>query len=144
MTGFFAELSLIILAATVMGALARLLRQPSILAYVVVGIILGPIGFGIVGESENLVLFSQIGVALLLFIVGMSLNPRHLKDVGKISLITGLGQVLFTSVFGFLIARGLGFGVIEAIYISIALTFSSTIIIVKLLTDKREMDTLYG
>ncbi len=144
MTGFFVELSLIILAATVMGTLARLLKQPVILAYVAVGIILGPIGFAIVRESENLVLFSQIGVALLLFIVGMSLNPRHLKDVGKISLITGLGQVLFTSIFGFLISMGLGFGIIESVYISVALTFSSTIIIVKLLTDKRELDTLYG
>ena len=144
MTSFFIQLSLIILIATLFGFIARLFKQPLILAYVLAGMILGPIGWGIVKESESLLVFSQVGVALLLFIVGISLNPKHLKEIGKISLVTGLGQVIFTSIFGFLIAKGLGYPSIEAVYISIALTFSSTIIIVKLLTDKNDLETLYG
>lgn len=144
MVSFFVQLSIVLVVATVLALLARYFRQPAILAFVVAGILIGPMGFGFVSESEDLALFSQIGVALLLFIVGISLNPRHLKDVGRISLITGLGQILFTSIIGYFIARLLDFGVLEALYISIAFTFSSTIIIIKLLTDKNDIETLYG
>ncbi|MEK6856906.1 MAG: cation:proton antiporter, partial [Nanoarchaeota archaeon] len=91
-----------------------------------------------------LVVFSQIGIAFLLFIVGLSLNPKVIKEVGKASLITGVGQVVFTSIIGFFIARFLGFETVTALYIAIALTFSSTIIIMKLLSDKGDLDKLYG
>ncbi len=89
-------------------------------------------------------IFAHIGIALLLFTVGLSLNPKMIKSVGKVSLITGLGQVVFTSGIGFLIAMALGFSTIVSIYIAVALTFSSTIIIMKLLSDKGDTDTLYG
>ena len=144
MASFFIELSLIIFVATILGIIAKVLKQPAILAYVVTGILLGPMVFGFVQESKSLEVFAQIGVALLLFIVGISLNPKLLKGIGKVSLITGFGQVIFTSIFGFVIAMALGFGYVESMYISIALTFSSTIIIIKLLTDKNDLETLYG
>ena len=89
-------------------------------------------------------MLSQFGIVFLLFIAGMSLNPKVLKGVGKVSLITGLGQVFFTTVIGFLIARSFGFPDITSLYIAIALTFSSTIIIIKLLSDKGDLQTLYG
>ncbi len=88
--------------------------------------------------------FAQMGIALLLFIVGLGLNPKVIKEVGKVSLITGIGQVLFTSIIGFLIGLTLGFDFISSIYIAIALTFSSTIIIMKLLSDRGDTETLYG
>ena len=144
MASFFIELSLIIFVATILGIIAKVLKQPAILAYVVTGILLGPMVFGFVQESKSLEVFAQMGVALLLFIVGISLNPKLLKGIGKVSLITGFGQVIFTSIFGFVIAMALGFGYVESMYISIALTFSSTIIIIKLLTDKNDLETLYG
>jgi Kef-type K+ transport system membrane component KefB len=87
---------------------------------------------------------SHFGIVFLLFIAGLSLNPRVLKSVGKVSLITGVGQVLFTTFIGFFIAKLLGFSDIAALYIAIALTFSSTIIIVKLLSDKGDPQVLYG
>ena len=141
---FFAEFTLIILVAAVLAFISRFLRQPAIIAYVITGILLGPMFLGLIHESDQLFLFSQIGVSLLLFIVGISLNPKHLKEIGKVSLVTGLGQIVFTSIIGFIISKYLGFGTLESIYISVALTFSSTIIIVKLLTDKNDLDTLYG
>ncbi len=76
--------------------------------------------------------------------VGLHLNPKVIREVGFVSLITGIGQVLFTSLIGFLISYWLGFSFLASIYISVALAFSSTIIIMKLLSDKRELDSLYG
>ncbi|MEK6951996.1 MAG: cation:proton antiporter [Nanoarchaeota archaeon] len=138
------NLATIIIFATILALLARLFKQPSILAYILTGVILGPLFFGLINKSDFLASLSNLGVAFLLFIVGLSLNFRVLKEVGKISLITGIGQVVFTSLVGYIIIRAIGIEVIPAIYISVALTFSSTIIIVKLLSDKKVIDTLYG
>ena len=137
-------LAVIIIFATILALLARLFKQPLILAYILTGVILGPLFFGLISKTDFLVSLSNLGVAFLLFIVGLSLNFRVLKEVGKISLITGIGQVIFTSLVGYIIIRAIGIEVIPAIYISVALTFSSTIIIVKLLSDKKVIDTLYG
>jgi len=76
--------------------------------------------------------------------VGIKLDVNLVRSLGSVALITGLGQVAFTSVFGFLIGLGLGFSPVESVYVAVALTFSSTIIIVKLLSDKREIDSLHG
>ncbi|MCK5176424.1 MAG: cation:proton antiporter, partial [Candidatus Aenigmarchaeota archaeon] len=87
---------------------------------------------------------SHIGVALLLFIVGLGMSPKIIKDVGMVSLVTGVGQVIFTTVIGFFICQLLGFSTIESLYVAVALTFSSTIIIMKILSDKGDMKSLYG
>src|SRR3989338_1183080 len=94
--------------------------------------------------SDTLVTFSEIGIAFLLFIVGLNLNFKTLKDVGVIALITGIAQVAITFVAVYFISKSLGFSGISSLYISGALTFSSTIIVVKLLLDKHDLDTLYG
>ncbi len=138
------ELGIIILLATVLGFVAKLFRQPLILAYIITGIIAGPFALDLIDSYEMVSTFSQLGAAFLLFLVGLHLSSKVMREVGKISVITGVGQVLFTSLVGFGIATLFGFPVLEALYISIALTFSSTIIIVKLLSDKNDLDTLYG
>lgn len=115
-----------------------------IVAFIVVGILLGPFVFGIVEYSSEIELFARLGIALLLFIVGLNLDLRIIRTVGSVALLSGLGQVIFTSVVGYLIALLLGMSHITAIYVAVALTFSSTIIIVKLLSDKREVDALHG
>ncbi len=142
--GIFTELSFIILIAIVIIGLCRLLRQPLIIGYIITGIIASPSALNLIKSSELIAIFSEIGVALLLFLVGISLNPRVIKEVGKVSLITGIGQVLFTTIIGYTIGRLIGFSHITAIYISIAIAFSSTIIIMKLLSDKQATDKLYG
>lgn len=143
MAAIFFDLGLIVVVAALMALLAHFLRQPPIIAYILAGLLFGPI-LGFVRPSETLEAFSSIGIALLLFLVGLNLNSRVLRDVGRISIVAGLGQVLFTTVVGYVIVSALGFSFIEALYISVALTFSSTIIVVKILSDKGELDSLYG
>lgn len=122
----------------------RLLKQPLIIGYILSGIIVSPYFLNIVRSTETIQVFSQIGITFLLFIIGISLSPKVIKEVGKVSLITGVGQIIFTSLIGFLISRLLGFSTISSLYIAIALTFSSTIIIMKLLSDKKDTGKLYG
>ncbi|MDP2691571.1 MAG: cation:proton antiporter [bacterium] len=140
----FTELSIIIVVTAAVAGMAKLLKQPMIIAYILAGLVLSPYGLNIVNSHIFVGTLSQLGIAFLLFMVGLNLSPRVIKTVGKISIITGLGQIFFTSSIGLGIALLFNFSVIEAIYIAIALTFSSTIVIMKLLSDKKDLDTLYG
>src|SRR3989344_3830204 len=144
MVDFFLGLTIIVIACVILGILIRILKQPLVIAYIFACILLGPQIFKFVTNPADFSVFSEIGVAFLLFIVGLNMNLKSLKDVGKISLIIGIGQVLFTSLIGFFIGRLVGLSNTESLYVSVALTFSSTIIIVKLLTDKNDLETLYG
>ncbi len=141
---FFLELAAVIVVATLLGFLFRKLKQPILLAFIFAGIILGSSFLNVITYKEMLYVFSELGVAFLLFLVGMNLDLRIFREIGKTSIITGLGQIVFTTIVGFAIASFLGFGFLESLYIAIALTFSSTIIIVKLLSDKKELNSLYG
>lgn len=140
----FTEMTLILAVSAALGLVATRLKQPLIVAFIVVGILVGPSAFDMITFHEKLELLAEMGIAVLLFVVGLKLDLHLIRTMGPVALATGLGQVLFTSVFGFLIAIALGFSVIGAIYVAVALTFSSTIIIVKLLSDKREIDSLHG
>jgi Kef-type K+ transport system membrane component KefB/Trk K+ transport system NAD-binding subunit len=140
----FVELSKILAITVIITGIVRLLKQPAIIGYILTGIVAGPVFLNIIDSTDTLAAFSQIGVALLLFFVGLNLNPNVIKDVGKIALITGLGQVVFTTSIGFIILKIIGFGTTTSLYISIALAFSSTIIIMKLLSDKKDLESLYG
>ena len=143
-TDIFVQISALIITALAVSFIMRLLKQPLIIGYIITGILVGPFFFNILGETETLTTFSEIGISFLLFIVGLHLSPKVIKEVGKISLITGIGQIVFTSLIGFLICIALGFNWIISIYLAIALTFSSTIIIMKLLSDKDALEKLYG
>lgn len=140
----FYEFAIILTLAAVLGAIGQVLKQPLIVMFVALGILVGPSVLDVVKSEENIHLLAEIGIAVLLFIVGLKLDLRIIKSVGKIALLTGLGQVLFTSMFGYLIGISLGFSNLHSFYIAVALTFSSTIIIVKLLSDKKEIDSLHG
>jgi Kef-type K+ transport system membrane component KefB len=140
----FAELALLLLLATTIGAFAVRLRQPVLIAYIVVGIAVGPAGLELVKAHDQIDLLAQIGVAVLLFLVGLKLDLQHVRHIGPVALATGLGQLAFTIAIGFVLILVMGRDWITALYVAIALTFSSTIIIVKLLTDKRELDSLHG
>lgn len=144
MEQIFFELTIIIVIAAVLSIFFRIIKQPSILAYILAGVLIGPLGLFNIGSTDVLHSFAQIGITLLLFLLGLELRISDLKSVGKVSLITGIGQILFTSIIGYGICLLLGFSLIASVYISIALTFSSTIIIVKLLSDKKDINSLYG
>lgn len=137
------QLGLIVLAAAVALLMARLVRVPSIVAYLVAGLALGP-ATGLLPVSEPLDLIAKVGIALLLFLVGLELSLDKIRDLGKVAVVAGLGQVAFTAAGGFALAWALGFSPMEALFLGVALTFSSTVVVVKLLDQKRELDTLYG
>lgn len=140
----FSQIALILIVAAVVGVLAKLAKQPLIVGYIFVGILLGPAAFNVVSSEAEIALLAKFGIAILLFLVGLKLDVGLIRSTGLVALLTGVGQVVFTSVIGYFIIVALGFEWLPALYIAVALTFSSTIIIVKLLSDKRELDQLHG
>lgn len=139
----FAEVAMLLAVVTIIAAIGRFFRQPLIVAFIAAGILVGPSALSLVESTEQIELLAQMGIALLLFVVGLKLDLHIIRTMGPVALATGLGQVVFTSIFGYLIARLLGLSPVSAIYVGVALTFSSTIIIVKLF-DKKEIDALHG
>jgi Kef-type K+ transport system membrane component KefB len=137
-------IALMLGAAALLGALGMRLRQPLIVSFIAVGILVGPAGIGLITQHEQIELLASIGISLLLFVVGLKLDVEMVRTLGPVALGTGIGQIVFTSVIGFLLAVARGMSSLEAVYVAVALTFSSTIIIVKLLSDKHEIDALHG
>ncbi len=140
----FTEIAAILSLATLVGILGQKLRQPLIIMFLAAGILAGPSVLGIIHSYNQIELLAHIGIALLLFVVGLKLDLHLIRTIGPVALATGLGQIIFTSVFGFGIALALDMSFISAAYVAVALTFSSTIIIVKMLSDKKEIDSLHG
>ena len=140
----FFEIALVIVFAGLVALLFRFLRQPMMIAYLVTGLLVGPSLLNIATSSEVFGTLSSIGIAFLLFLVGLHLNWRNVKDVGRIAVLAGLIQVIFTTGIGYVLISMLGFDPVTSIIASIAFAFSSTIIIVKLLTDKEDLERFYG
>lgn len=140
----FLNIWIAIWIAVFVSYIIRLLKQPLIIWYIFSGIILWPYFLNFMHHWEIFDTFSKIWISLLLFIVWIWLNAKMIKETGKVSLITWLWQVMFTSAIWFLIVKLLWFTNIESIYIAIAITFSSTIIIMKLISDKWDMWSTYG
>ncbi len=143
-SSIFYEIAAVLAVAAVVGGIGMFLRQPLIVSFIATGILVGPAGLGWVTAADQLDLLAKLGIALLLFVVGLRLDLHLIRTLGGVALATGLGQVVFTSVIGYVIALALGMTPLTALYVAVALTFSSTIIIVKLLSDKREIDALHG
>jgi Kef-type K+ transport system membrane component KefB len=140
----FYEIAGLLLVAAAIGLIGATLRQPVVVSFIAVGIVAAAL-FESAPETEAQIEFlAELGIALLLFLVGLKLDWRLVRTLGPVALATGLGQVAFTAGFGFLIGLALGLDAVTSLYVAVALTFSSTIIIVKLLTDKRELETLHG
>jgi Kef-type K+ transport system membrane component KefB len=140
----FVQMAAVLVVAAVIGGVAVALRQPLIVAFIAVGVLVGPASLGWVTAGTELELLASLGIAVLLFLVGLKLDPQLVRTTGPVALAAGLGQVAFTSLVGFFIGLALGLDALAAVYVAVALTFSSTIIIVKLLSDKRELDDLHG
>ena len=140
----FYELTALIVLAAIIGFIGVLLHQPMIVSFIAVGILAGPSALGIIQSAEYIELLAELGIAILLFLVGLKLDLKLIQTLGPVALATGLGQVTFTSAVGYLMGIALGLDTITALYVAVALTFSSTIIIVKLLSDKQEVDSLHG
>ncbi|MFM8585204.1 MAG: cation:proton antiporter [Gammaproteobacteria bacterium] len=140
----FGEIAALLALAAVVGFVGLMLRQPLIVSFIVVGLIAGPSVFDLVRSDAEITLLSELGIVMLLFLVGIKLDLDLIRSLGLVSLITGLGQVALTSSIGYAIGFALGLDPLTTLYIAAALAFSSTIIIVKLVSDKREIDSLHG
>lgn len=145
MDNIFLQLSALLTITVGLAFVIRFLRQPLIVAYIFAGMMSGPFILNLFhGDRDIYEAFAQFGVVLLLFIIGLNLNFNHLKSIGKTSLVTGLGQVIFTAGLGAVILLAINTQLTSALYLAVAITFSSTIIIMKLLSDKKDTDTVYG
>ena len=140
----FQEIAWLLIGATAVGLLGAMLRQPVIVSFIAVGIAAAALFDSSTETASQVAFLAELGVAILLFLVGLKLDWRLVRTLGPVALATGLGQVVFTAGIGFFIGVALGLDVLTSTYVAIALTFSSTIIVVKLLTDKRELETLHG
>lgn len=135
---------MVLMVAATLGIVARLLKQPLILAYLVAGVIIGPFALGLIKDYSVIETFASIGIIFLLFLIGLELNPRKLLEVGGSALTVGIGQILISGMVYYLVATKFGLTGIGAVYLAIALTFSSTAIIVTLLSNRHDLDSLHG
>lgn len=143
-SSMFQEVAAVLALATLVGLIGVLLRQPLIVSFIIAGLVAGSGLIAVDRSLETIDVLAEVGIALLLFLVGLKLDLKLIRSLGKVALATGLGQIVFTTVFGWLICFALGLDWLTGLYVSVSLTFSSTIIVVKLLSDKREIDSLHG
>jgi Kef-type K+ transport system membrane component KefB/Trk K+ transport system NAD-binding subunit len=142
--GPFMEISSILALAATVSLLMHRLRQPLMLGYILTGILVGPFAFGMLHAHEAFDVFSEFAVAILLFVIGLNLRPQVMREVGRTSFVLGMAQVGITMFLGYLASLGLGMGWLPAVYLAAGVTFSSTILATKLLTDAHETGKLHG
>ena len=143
-SNIFSQLSIIIAICAAISLFMRLIKQPLIIGYILTGIVVGPTFLNLIKNENTINVFANIGIALLLFIIGLGLNPRIIKEVGKVVLITATIQIFLVTLIGYLFGVAFGWSKTESLFVGLALAFSSTIIILKLLSDRKENGRLYG
>jgi Kef-type K+ transport system membrane component KefB len=140
----FTQLSIVIVIGATVALIMRLLRQPLIVGYILTGVLIGPAFLHLVKNQDAFESFSQIGIALLLFIIGLELNTNVIRRMGKVVAVVSAIQILISWVIGYCVSFMLGFSPLESLILAVALTFSSTIIIIKTINDKKEYSRLYA
>lgn len=140
----YESLALLIGVATVLGIIAQKTRQPKVIAYILAGLIMGPVGFNAVQSSEMTSLFSELGLVFLLFLIGLEIDLDEIREVFTETVGIGLIQMALTFVFGTFLAFLLGFNQLTSVFIGASVMFSSTALVVKLLTNLDESSTLPG
>ncbi|MCA9341454.1 cation:proton antiporter [Candidatus Saccharibacteria bacterium] len=140
----FIELSIIFVIVALVSALMRYFRQPLILGYILTGILVGPLALDIIKADATFAAFSEIGIALLLFIIGLGMNIGVIKSLGKVSIVVASAILLPMLVLGYLVGVLSGLDTTSSLIVALSLFFSSTIIIIKALSDKKELNRLHG
>jgi Kef-type K+ transport system membrane component KefB/Trk K+ transport system NAD-binding subunit len=144
MDNIFSGLSLVIVIGATVALIMRLIGQPLIIGHIITGIIVGPVVLNVASSPDTLALFSDLGIALLLFIIGLGLNPQIVREVSKTATYVGVIQVGVITALGWLVGTSMGLNGTSAAFLGFSLAISSTIIILKMLSDKREQARLYG
>ncbi len=143
MNNIFLDIGIVIILSTLGAFILRLLKQPMIPAYIIVGVLLGPV-LGLLTDLSVLETLSEIGIAFLLFIVGLELDLRKLRDIGNVASVGAVVQMLILFFSGYFISLLIGYDSITGVYFGFILAFSSTMVVIKLLSDKHELETLHG
>ncbi len=143
MANIFLEIGILIVLAGLGALVARLLKQPLIPLYLLVGILIGPV-LKLVTNQDAIFTFSEIGIALLLFVVGLKIDLSKLKSVAKVVVIGGIIKVGLLTFLGLLLAQFLHFGYPTSLYLGLAVAFGSTMVVLKILTDRQELNSLHG
>ncbi|TWT86839.1 Inner membrane protein YbaL [Pseudobythopirellula maris] len=138
------DVLLLLLAAMLLGALAERFRQSAIVGYLFAGTIVGPSMLGWVSDQQQIFLIAEVGVALLLFVIGLEFTPRRLWELGPRTLAVGVLQVVLTTAIGYAVSRGLGLPPRAAFVVGLMLTMSSTACVLRLLSERGETDGAAG
>jgi len=144
MDNIFSGLSIIIAIGAAVALFMRTIGQPLLIGHIITGIIVGPVALNILDNPHSLNVFGDIGIALLLFIIGLGMNPGVIKEVGKPSFISGTIEIISVTVIGWLLLQAFGLSSRDALFIGFGLGINSTIVALKLLGDKKELGRLYG
>ena len=144
--GLVADIAICIIAAWVVAVLSQVARQPLLLAYLVAGFAIGPNGFQWITDTQSIATISEIGLSLLLFMIGLEIDLKKMLSAGRVITVTAAAQIVGGVLFGWLVfdVCGPAQNRLEALYLGVDAAMSSTVIIVKILYDKREMETLVG
>lgn len=144
MDNIFIQLAIILGLSCVLGFITKIFKLPLLIAYLLGGLILATTAAFDIGTSQALHFLPEIGIAFMLFLVGMELDLREIKNLGKPIFLASIIQIFITTLIGSMVAKILGFGNLESWFLGIGLAFSSTVVVVKLLSDKKELNSLYG
>jgi Kef-type K+ transport system membrane component KefB len=144
MSELFGQLALVLAVCVGLGAVAVKLGLPLLVGLLIAGVAVGPELLGLVQPTAEIELLGEIGISLLLFVVGLKLDTRLVRKLGPVVLVAGTIQVAVTAVGAFLLSRTFGVELVPALYLGIAMAFSSTVVVVKLLTDRGEIEALHG
>jgi Kef-type K+ transport system membrane component KefB len=144
--GLVNDIAICIIAAWIVAVALHALKQPLLLAYLVAGFAIGPHGLKWVTNAQDIQIISEIGLALLLFMIGLEIDLKKMLSAGRVITFTAAAQILGCVLAGWLVFYFVGPAEnrLEALYLAVAAAMSSTVIIVKILYDKRELETLAG
>ena len=142
--GIGLDLLIVLVTAIAGGMLARWLRLPVILGYLAGGIAVGPFGAGLVHDSQTIETLANIGVVLLLFAIGLEFSLKELLKLGKVSILGGIAQIVVTALAGFWLGRMVGLEITGSIFFGFIISLSSTMVVLKLLMERGEIDTVHG
>ena len=142
--GCAGDILLLLLAALLFGTIAERLRQSVIVGYLIAGTVVGPNVLGWISKQQEIFYIAELGVALLLFVIGLEFSPRRLLELGKKSLGTGVVQIVVTAAITWAIARFAGINTQEALVIGMMIAMSSTACVLRLLKDRAELDGIHG
>lgn len=140
----FLQLAAVLGLSAVLGFAVRSLRLPLLVAYLIAGVLLSTLSIFDLGHSEVLTAFPEIGIAFVLFFIGMELDLKEIKNLGKPIIVGSLAQIIVSAFVGYGVASMLNFPRTEALFLGLGLAFSSTIVVVKFLLDRKDTSSLYG